>query len=206
MIISPRLAAVILILLGGWVSEGSSGVTAHDGVWWRGVGHYRHLGFMEGYLDCNGYVNPGPARFVEASPFEPYTYEKMIGAYYDGHPKELRKPAAEVFLMLAPAPDRTVIAKKSLGTIDGEDWRQGGPSYRLGFIEGYFECLKTCGKSVAQFSKPESYYVEKISNWYGVKDDGPGAINLKRSATVVARVLFTFKDPSSRPPTHAKTP
>jgi hypothetical protein len=190
MLVNLRLTAVIVMLLGSGIAADSGKQAAHDGVWWRSVDHYRHLGFLEGYMDCYAYVHPGPARFEGVSPYE---YEKRIAAYYDTHPNELAGPVSELLLSLAP-PSKTITARSTFGVYDGEDWRQGGPSYRPGFIQGYFECLRSEAKRVARFSKPDSYYVEQISKWYGVKDDDPGEIDLKRSPTMIAHVLFMFKD------------
>jgi hypothetical protein len=130
---------MILVLVSGAISGRSGNQVAHDGGWWRAVDQYHHLGFLDGYSDCDGYVDPGPSRW---NGFSPYDYEEKISSYYGAHPQELKRPVATVLLILAP-PDKAVTEKSNFGSSAGEEWRQGGQSYRLGFVEGYLECLRS---------------------------------------------------------------
>lgn len=186
-------ASVILLLSGAANLAAIASGSARDGAWWSTVDQYRHLGFLEGYIDCDAYINPTSNRFVGVSA---YDLEDMITRYYADRPKDVTKPVEVVLLTIAPL-KKNPNGKSTFGVFDGESWRQGGKPYRVGFVEGYFGCLQSSPSPVAHFSRPDSYYVEQISKWYGVKDDDPSAIDMKKDSEMIAHVLFMFKDSPS---------
>jgi hypothetical protein len=79
-------------------------------------------------------------------------------------------------------------------SFDGEYWRQAVPDQREGLIQGFLACYGELATRTARFSKPDSWYVSEISKWFGVKEDDPGEIDLKRQSVGIATVLFMFKD------------
>ena len=159
-----------------------------DGVWWRSIDHYQRLGYVDGYIDCYEYIKRGLESFAGTSP---ESLEDGITAYYERSPKENRKPVTEVLRSLGLS-KTSEPNPPTFGLLDGEYWRQGGPLFRVGFIQGYFACLGSAPKLRARFPKPTEWYVQQISEWYGVKDNDPAAIELKKTRKPIAQVLFMF--------------
>jgi hypothetical protein len=77
---------------------------------------------------------------------------------------------------------------------DGEYWRQAEPAHRLGFIEGYVECLRTEATGGARFSEPAASYVAQLSAWFGIKAGDPGVVRADRAATKIADALQPLRD------------
>jgi hypothetical protein len=64
----------------------------------------------------------------------------------------------------------------------------------LGFVEGYLDCWKNSGLSGTVFSPNAARYADRLSQWYGIKSDDPGAIRPDRASRKIADVLHELKD------------
>lgn len=173
-------------------------VPIEDGASWISVGKEQRLGFFEGYAAC--YINDtgGKIRFKESG----YAYEPRLTDYIKKNPTEATKPIEELLWKMASPPYALKVKrlpggevhKGTYGYLDGDYWRQA-PSERSGLIQGFLYCYSRHAKSpIGTFSKPASYYVDAISNWYGVKEDDPGEITPSRTNTKIPTVLFEFRD------------
>ncbi len=170
-----------------------------DGNWWRSVDQWRQLGFVHGYVDCDCYIDTGPEGFNNVSM---EGLQSKITQYYNNPDSDMHRP---VFAVLRAVGLSHISGGGKPATSSGDNepdfgpdgseyWRQGRGAFRLGFIEGYFCCLASKPKMRARFPKPPQYYVARISDWYGIKEDDPSYIDPKRADQPIARVLFKFAD------------
>jgi hypothetical protein len=165
-----------------------------DGNWWTSVDEERQLGFVHGYVDCYCHINPGPEGFNNVSM---EGIRKKITQYYKNPGSDIHTPVITVLKAagvshISGAGEATESATFRL--FDSEYWRQGTGEFRLGFVEGYFSCLASKPKMRARFPKAPQYYVARVSDWYGIKEDDPGYIDPKRVDEPIARVLFKFAE------------
>jgi len=161
-----------------------------NGNWWTSVDEWRQLGFVDGYLDCDCYIHLGPEGFDNVSMED---LQEKITQYYNSAGSDMHRPVFAV-LRAVGVSHISGVRKATFGLFESEYWRQGGDQFRLGFIEGYFSCVASKPKMRARFPKPPQYYVARISDWYGIKEDDPSYIDPKRADQPIARVLFKFAD------------
>jgi hypothetical protein len=177
------------------VTEG----TPVDGRWWLSISEDERVGFLEGYLGC--YLNDakGTVKFVEST----FTYEQRFSNYLQSNLGEQSKPVDEILLKIAALPyaQRDTVPpggqewEGKYGYLDGDYWRRSQQPHRLGLVQGFLHCYSR-HVELAQdtFSKPVSSYVEAISNWYGVRANDPGEIDMQRIRVKIPEALFRFKD------------
>lgn len=185
------------------IASGAEQVT-FDGSWWQSVEHDQRLGFVEGYVDCSALVSPKD-QFYNGTSFEEIV--KQGDAFYDRSVQDRVKPVPMVLRTVANPRPVKAVPRSTFGLFDGEDWRQGTRSFRLGFIQGYRNCYDSSeDKKEERFTKSDEWYVQQISGWYGVSNDDPSAINPKRYKRMIAQVLFLLKDPARGAPGQAAAP
>jgi YD repeat-containing protein len=176
-------------------------VPIEDGRSWISATKEQRLGFFEGYAAC--YLNDagGKIRFNESG----YAYEPRLTDYLKKNPAEATKSIEELLWKMASPPYaqkikrlRGEVHKGKYGYLDGDHWRQA-PSERLGLIEGFLYCYSRHAQSpIGTFSKPASYYVSAVSDWYGVEEDDPGEIAPSRMNAKIPDVLFKLRDKKSQ--------
>ena len=172
-----------------------------DGVWWEAVSKDRRTFFISGYLDCLlfdvGYTQ-------SKCNCSKYIMEPMITNYYKTKPAELNSEVITIFLKLCAQelpvtePSAGEIYSGKHGNLDGDFWYGRTPDEQLGFIEGYLECQKKYNKPVAIFSQNTEWYVNQISQWYGLDPNDRNHVNdqlftvEKRYIVAIADVLFAI--------------
>jgi hypothetical protein len=167
----------------------------YDGRWWRSISQDERLGFLAGYTDCVVYES-NRREFPKVSR---YTTEPLITSYYARHPAEQNVPVGTVLMQIAHeavVPEHPGAGEswpEKHGYFDGEFWRQIGPSGRLGFVSGYFEChrLEHVGSNVQP--RCPTWYVAAISDWYGVRGDDPSEVRNDRVDTKIADVISALE-------------
>ena len=167
----------------------------YDGVWWQSTSEEQHRGWLAGYIDCSVINGKTALGFISW-----YTLEPEIAKYYKLHPSEIKSPVANVMLDVVARSRTPKTGEKTQvhSGFDGDYWRQSLPEHREGYIEGFLACHQALRGHQANFSKPPSWYVTKISQWFGVNTDDPGEINPKRENVAISKVLFKFKDATQK--------
>lgn len=173
----------------------------YDGAWWNSVSVEQRTGFLAGYIDCAVY-DAGEKRY-EAVSWN--IAEKAVTTGYGADASELKTPVSSMLVRFIETqkpgtiqPGGEVYPGKH-GIFNGEYWRQSLPAHRLGFIEGYLERHVKIANSKASYSRPAAWYVNQISNWYGIKTGDPGEIDTKRSPAKIADVLYLFRVKAGAP-------
>lgn len=130
----------------------------------------------------------------------------QITRFYMDHQDEHGLSVASVLekLILNPRianakshPGETTILEGKHATFDSDLWRTRLPEERLGYVEGYLSCQTAFGKPKGTFSKTDAWYVNHISNWYGLKP-GTDEIDDRKAGVKIADVLYLFRDPGDR--------
>jgi hypothetical protein len=195
-----RLTALLLLNTCVAASFYTEASLNYDGRWWLSVSKEERHGFIEGYAGCYLNDTDGKVRFTESS----YAYEPRLTEYLKKNPSAETIPIEESLWKMAMPPYAQTVKRMSgpaeehkgkYGYLDGDYWRQSQNSERTGLIEGFLYCYSKHAKApVGTFSRPASYYVNAISNWYGVKSDDPGEIDPARMGTKIPHSLFKFRD------------
>ena len=175
-----------------------SNAISYDGNWWNELSKDERIEFYTGYLDCAAYD-------AEQDIPNPYwdQVESEVTKFYNENTSEIEKPVIVVIRQLyatGKLKPREVTTggeyyPEKHGIFDGEYWRQlYFENVKLRFIEGYLVCQREFKKPEASFSREAKWYVEQISQWYGVQSDDPSEINAERSPDKIADVLYKLKD------------
>ena len=196
----------ILLLISS--SVGHQPVT---GEWWASASDSSKNAFVGGYLDCYVY---DAERAREGLNMTTELWSAQVSAFYLDHPTDGSLTVESVlsgllrnrrFPRANPGDGETVTHKGKHATFDSELWRTRFPEERLGYVEGYLSCQRVFGKPEGTFSKTDSWYVNKISEWYGLKP-GTDEIDPHKAYAMIADVLYSFRDSQVAPPTAATVP
>ncbi len=167
------------------------------GEWWQSAPTEEQLGYVAGYIDCivcdAGHSSLGKESWYALAP--------RISARYAERPDTATQPVSAILKALMneasttspPAAGGEQYLEKH-GFFDGEYWRQSEPEHRLGFIEGYLDCWRTEVTKGAQYSKPPSAYVDRLSEWFGLDAADPGVVRADRARTKIADALRLLRD------------
>lgn len=181
------LAALVLFNVSGLAAPSE---TARGGAWWQHASREEQLGYLAGYIDCGTYdvgQNMGGRSW--------YTLAPQVTARYADQPERLAQPVSAVLKELIRSQPSGPLDRGGEhhegkhGFFDGEYWRQAEPEHRLGFIEGYLDCLRIEVAGAQRFSAPAATYVAQVSAWFGIKSDDPGVVRADRAETKIADAL-----------------
>ncbi len=137
----------------------------YDGNWWASADRDRREGFFWGAGDCLGWeANIGPDFFSGATRYiNSDSFDKEVSGYYERHPSERGLRVIEVWRKVAVQMGRDTPQTKGgevytnpHGFLDGLWFRGVSQSERLGFLQGYLECLK------GYVSKPKARYSRSV--------------------------------------------
>lgn len=169
---------------------------ARDGAWWQRTPREERLGYLAGYLDCE-VADAGQSVFAQVSW---YTLEPKIKKRYASGLDAKAPKVWTVMKEIAAKEPRNPLDKAGEhypgkhGIFDGEYWRQSEPEHRLGFVEGYVDCLRNEVPEGARFSRPARIYVGRLSGWFGIQSGDPGEIRADRADSKIAHTLRLFRD------------
>src|SRR5262245_34136854 len=187
----------LLIAASAITAVGQERGKAYDRTWWSTATEDSRLGWLAGYIYCA----TSKVGNKELGLISWYTLEPEVTKFYSANPNESKRPIPDVVAQIIARPAMRAlmneVAKDKGGEraiFDGEYWRQAMPDQREGFIQGFLACYGELKRRPARFSKPYSWYVSEISKWFGVKEDDPAEIDVKRESVAIATVLFKFKD------------
>ena len=194
------LRVMFLLIAASTIAAADQDRQVYDGAWWSTATTEHHLGWLAGYIDCAR----GKAGNKELGHISWYTLEPEVTKFYSANPNESKRLIPDVVSQIIARPAMRALmdarakdegGEPVAGTIfDGEYWRQSVPDHREGYIQGFLTCYGALKTRTASFSKPDSWYVSEISKWFGVKEDDPAEIDVKRESVPIATVLFKFKD------------
>jgi hypothetical protein len=189
-----NLAAILIALVqflypsSGHAQEMSSdlGLQTFDGNWWAKANLDERVGFLYALDDCLTYDAVPHLRFDDTWT----NYEKRITSYYASPSANTTASVQQVFERFAKKP---IAAKRTKqGERYGDEfWRAHNVHARRGFLEGYISC-RTRYKNSVKWSKPVSYYLEKLDDIYNV-DDRHGE-NALENVDSVASALEKLQD------------
>jgi hypothetical protein len=191
-------------VIAAWISstlvvQGVASAPSYDGKWWLSVDKRQREGFVDGYLACYMFDVKGEIKFE----YTGQMYAPRVTDYLRAHPDEQERPAEQLLWAVTKSPYAPP-ARRNLGGqgetypgkygfYDGEFWREMRDSEHLGFIQGFLYCYSKYGDaSKGAFSKPAPEYVEAISKWYEIDDEG--GINPKKMSAKIPTILFKFRD------------
>jgi len=167
---------------------------ALDGTWWHTASKDQRTGFLAGYIDCAVY--DGKEKDLVNVSWN--VVEPMVTAFYDSHSDQIHALVASVFLNVSRGQKQDSDGGEQYagrhGIFDGEYWRQSTHDHRLGFVEGYIDCIQTVPANKAHFSRDAELYVTRLSRWYGISDQDPGILNNSRARTKIADALLRDRD------------
>jgi len=159
----------------------------YDGTWWLARSSQQRSGFLEGSGDCLTWV----ARLRGFGDPSDELVEKVTH-YYRTHPSNKGTPVIEVWRQLAGA---EIVKEYKEGEVwrnphwylNGLWWRQSSEEARLGFLEGYLWCVKSCvSPRSGAYTLSASSYRSKIDDY--VKK------HAKADDEAIATILGTFRD------------
>ena len=166
----------------------ASGKT-YDGSWWLAADSAVRSGFINGAADCLTW-----SVHLRGFSATPEQLGAKISEYYRTHPTDRRRLVTDVWRTLestAPPKTSTTTGGEDWASphwyLDGLWWRGGSKAENTGFIEGYLWCARTyVNPPSATYSKPVSYYVDKISTYI--------RSNPQADDEAVATILARFRD------------
>ena len=168
---------------------------ARDGKWWASADTDRRDGFFWGAGDCLGAEAHIPHSFFGTSRgFNSDAFDKEVSRFYADHPRDSKLPVIEVWRKVGPQIGRDSphtkggeVYKGDHGFLDGLWYRGASYSDRLGFLEGYTECLRHyVAQPSATYSRPVTYYDDKIWDYVAAH---PAA-----DEEAIATMLFRYRD------------
>lgn len=189
-----RVLAVLLPALACTHAVHADG--ARSGAWWQGAPREERLGYLAGYLDC-AVADAGQSSLANVSW---YNLEPKVSKQYAAGPEVMTQQVSTVIKGLASVEPSNPLDKGGdrypgkHGMFAGEYWRQAQPEHRLGFIEGYVDCLRSEAAGGSRYSRPAATYVARLSEWFGIKAGDPGVIRADRAETTIADALRLFRD------------
>ena len=188
------LPFVLMLSTGGW-SQSQPTVSAvqtnqrFDGKWWSRTGSEEHSGFINGAADCLTWTahkkgfNATPEQLVD-----------KITKFYREHPESANVSVVDVWERLWTKTPVSAAAqpgdtwKNAHWYLDGFWWLDETPDQKKGFVEGYLWCMKSHVPPPETYSKPGSFYVEKIDAF--ARDNADS----KADREIVASILRRYKD------------
>jgi hypothetical protein len=191
------LLVALLLICRSTTTLGTSN-PVYDGKWWLSVDPKQRQGFADGYISCFGFDVRNKIKFE----YTGQMYAPRVTGYLLSHPSEQGRTVEELLWTVTPyAPPARRNAGSSSGAptqskygiYDGEFWREISGLSRIGFVQGFLSCYSKYGRAAnGTFTKPVAEYVDAISRWYEVDDEG--GINLKKLSAKIPEVLFKFRD------------
>ena len=175
----------------------AAGEEQFDGKWWTKVTARQQDAFVLAYMGC-AYFEGGRKALARVSDL---TVTPAISTYYQTHPRSLNRSIADVLLEIEPnvfhnppGKGKEQIARYSF--YDGDLWRMmDGPGQREAFLDGFLYCFRRLTAKVPAYSKPTPYYVQQLSEWFGVRADDVDEVNVDRVDQKIPDVLRMFADP-----------
>ena len=132
-----------------------------DGTWWLKSSEDERSGFLSGLHDCLTYGPQSKGSFPDVW----QNYPKRVTSYYvDGDKSKSVMSVFEGFA--APHRRKSRASENPYGDVF---WRSHRDAARSGFVEGFINC-KSATRSNIHWSKPTSYYLNRLNQLYNADD------------------------------------
>lgn len=161
-----------------------------NGKWWGNTNSEEHSGFINGLADCMTWS--AHKKGFNATP------EQLmvdITRFYSDNPSSTGLTILDVWRIIIkksppkPSPQGQTW-KNAHWYLDGFWWKEASEAERVGFLEGYLWCMRTCVHPAAEaYSKPVSFYLDRINA--SVAEKGSSKTNRES----VALILRRYQDP-----------
>lgn len=174
-----------------------------NGQWWCSVPESQRVGFIIGYTECSTFV-------VKDKVYPNLKWNllaKQITDQYINNTTKQNQPIEDVMMGIYTKAQSIKTMdkygsqfsfhplKKGNGALDGRYWWESSQPERIGILYGYFQCLNKNTSTLRLFPHPIDWYVEKISQWYGINADDERLFDKKHIDDPIVNAIWRLREP-----------